>query len=88
MSKDPAEEMLARISSKVADSQVGIVHRLKGQYVERNGVVFLVVDVDWRKGQIVVSDVKTPVEQTTRFRIRPFLSKAIRLLGEHLPEAI
>lgn len=85
---------MAGISNKLADrikglafqAQVGKVHRLKGKYVRRDGIVFLVVNVDWQNGKIVASDVKTPVNQTTQFSIRSFFSKAVDELGAKPPE--
>jgi hypothetical protein len=75
--KDISQELFDKIRSNVFSNQAGKVHNLKGKYVVRDGVTFLVVDVDWKKGKIIVSDTKTNVDNKTTFAIKSFLSKAV-----------
>lgn len=77
-----ALKLADRIKGKVYAAQVGLLHKLAGKYVERNGVTFLVTKVDWRNGKIVVSDTATPLKQTTTFNIKSFLGKAVTILRE------
>jgi len=77
-----AEKLLDRIKGKVYAAQVGKLHKLNGKHVERDGVTFLVTKVDWRRGKITVSDTGTPLNQTTEFNIKSFLSKAVTILRE------
>lgn len=79
---DLAGKLMDRIRGRVYAAQVGKLHSLRGKYVERDGVTFLVTAVDWRRGHITVSDTKTPLKQTTRFGIKSFLSKAVAVLRE------
>lgn len=74
---DLAAELSGRIKAVVASSQDGVLDGLTGKYVKRDGVTFLVVKVDRKGGRVTVSDVKTPVKQTTVFSIQSFLGKAI-----------
>ena len=60
-----AERLAKRVASAVYSKQVTLVHTLKGKHVERNGVTFLVIKVDWRGGKITVSDTKASVETAT-----------------------
>jgi hypothetical protein len=79
---DASERLFNKLRSSVYAAQVGKVHKLKGRYVERDGVTFLVVSVDWRGGKVVVSDTKTPLKQRTTFSIKSFLSKSVTVLDE------
>jgi len=78
--KNLARNLFSDLREKVFSAQVGKVHRLKGKHVVRDGVTFWVKSVDWRRGKVVVSDVKTPLKRTTTFSIRSFLSKAVEVL--------
>lgn len=82
---DVSEKLANKIRSVVYAAQVKKVHSLKGRYVERDGVTFLIVKVDWKKGRLTVSDTKTPLKQTTQFSTKAFLSKAITILDEEEP---
>ena len=77
MGHDVAEELANKIRSDVLKSQGTALDGLEGKYVERDGVTFLVVKVDRKKGKVIVSDTKTPVDQVTPFAIKAFLSKAV-----------
>lgn len=79
---DVSEKLANKIRSAVYATQVKKVHSLKGRYVERDGTTFLIVGVDWKKGKLTVSDTKTPLNQTTHFSVKAFLSKAIIILDD------
>jgi len=68
--------------SAVFSKQAEKVHRLKGKHVERDGKIFLITKVDWRRGKITASDLKTPIDQVTKFSIRSFLSKSVTVLDD------
>jgi len=85
---DLAENLANKIRSAVYASQVKKVHSLKGRYVERDGVTFLITEVNWKKGKLTVSDTKTPLKQTTQFSIKAFLSKAITVLDEDVKQVL
>ena len=75
-----SKDLFAQLRDRVYEAQVGKVHRLEGKSVLRDGVVFRVVSVDWRRGKIEVSDAKTPPNQTVVFAVRSFLSKAVEVM--------
>ena len=78
--KDNSKKLADQIKGAAYQAQVKLVHSIKGKYVNRAGVIFLVMDVDWKKGKLTVSDAKTPVRQTTKFSIKSFLSKSIQVI--------
>lgn len=49
---------------------------LPGKFIERDRKVFRVISVN--ESTITLSDVKTPINQTTKMSIRSFLSKHIQ----------
>jgi hypothetical protein len=73
------EQLAKRIRSGVYRAQKGIAQSLVGRSVRRNGVEYHVVRLAGDK--IVVSDLKTPLDQTTTFSVKAFLSKAVAPLS-------
>lgn len=82
MARDVSEELANRIRSSVLEAQSDMLDGLAGKYVRRDGVTFLIVQVDRKGGKVVASDTKTPVDQTTTFGIKAFLSKAVEVLED------
>lgn len=75
---DASARLLDGVRRKVHSRQAGLAGKLKGKYVRRGGVKFLVVS---SKGDtITVSDTKTEVSQVIRFRLSSFLSKKVTIL--------
>jgi hypothetical protein len=82
MAENHAGRVADQIRTAVKQRQAGMLHRMIGKYVVRDGVMFLVVSVNWGRGKVTVSDVKTPRVQTTKFSVGSFLSKAIRIVED------
>jgi hypothetical protein len=78
--KDISKKLADQIKSSAYLAQVHKVSGLKGKYVRRDGVIFLVMSIDMKKQKIEVSDAKTAVRQTTKFSIKSFLSKAVEII--------
>lgn len=72
------EQLARRIRSEVWRAQKGKAAQLVGKTVRRNGVDYVVVKL--HGDRIVVSDLKTPIDQTTTFGLKAFLSKAVTVL--------
>lgn len=75
-----AAEFARRIRAKVLVRQVGMVKSLEGKIVRRNGIEYSVIKVE--KGVVTASDLKTPIDQTTKFTVKAFMSKAIEVIDE------
>lgn len=75
-----SQNLLTRLHRGVLKSQRKMMGRLRGEYVVRNGITFLVVSAT--KDVFVVSDLATPVGQTLRMGADVFLSKRVRVLKD------
>ena len=75
-----SQSLLERIQRRVLKAQKKTMAKLRGEYVIRNGVTFLVVAA--RKDAFVVSDLTTPLAQTMKFSADAFLSKRVRILKD------
>ncbi len=77
---DAAHNLAVEIQRRARTRQAGIVRGLKGKYVRRNGVTFLVVSVNRKR--IVLSNVDTETDQTWQVGIPAFLSKKVTVLAD------
>lgn len=75
-----SQELLGRIQQAVLKSQKSMTGKLRGQYVIRDDITFLVVGTT--KDVFVVSDLTTPVGQTVRIGTDVFLSKKVQVLKD------
>lgn len=75
-----SQNLLARIHRSVLKSQRKMMGKLRGEYVIRNGITFLVVSAT--KDVFVVSDLTTLVGQTLKMGTDVFLSKKVRVLKD------
>ena len=75
-----SQNLLARLHRGVLKSQKKMMGRLKGEYVVRNGITFLVISAT--KDVFAVSDLTTPVGQTLRMGTDVFLSKKVQVLKD------
>ena len=76
---DVSQRFLEGVQRKVRSKQARMSkQKLRGKYVRRNGVTYLVVTI--RGDKMVVSDVKTPPEQVQVVSTKAFLSKMITVL--------
>lgn len=71
------EILLDQIKNKALKTQRGKLKNMEGRYVERDGKIFLIVGMDYKKNKVIVSDTKTPINNVVKFSINSFLSKAI-----------
>lgn len=60
--------------------KAGLADDIEGKHVLRAGVRFHVLQVDKRKGTVVVSDTATPEKVKQKFSLKLFLGKAVQIL--------
>lgn len=78
--EDVSQRFLEGVQRGVRQKQARMPRqKLRGKYVRRNGVTYLVVAI--RGERMVVSDVKTPPEQVQVVSTKAFLSKKVTVLG-------
>jgi hypothetical protein len=80
---DAAKKLVERIQAKVYRKQARLARKLKGKYVERNGITFLIIGI--KGGIMTISDTRSPSNKTDKVSVKAFLSKKVRILEGESP---